>query len=122
MSMSGQAACRMILIVASVLMSSCYRQYPPARPSGVPSSATWAGGLDGGGWVTCSEESGSDHNVCTIWDEEGRTRGPAQYRLKNLNRAATTSELRYTYVTGQAIGLEGGLELAQVSPNQAAQQ
>lgn len=68
------------------------------------------------------EESGSDHNVCSIWDEEGRTRGPAQYRLKNLNRGAMTSELHYTYVIGKAIGLEGGLELIQVSPNEAAQQ
>jgi hypothetical protein len=122
MPMSGQVVCGVILAVGGVLMISCYRQYPPARPSGVPSSAVWAGGLDGGGWVTCSEEGASDHNVCTIWDEEGRTRGLAEYRLKNLNRPATTSELRYTYVTGKAIGLEGGLELVQVSPNQTAPQ
>jgi|SRR5215471_3502057 len=123
MSISHQAVCRMILTVASVLMVGCYRQYPPARPSGVPSSAMWAGGLDGGGWVTCSEEEGgSDTNVCTIWDEEGRTRGPAQFRLKSVSRSAKRSELRYMYVTGQAIGLEGGLELVQISPKEAARQ
>jgi hypothetical protein len=120
--MSGRAVCGIVLAVGSALMIGCYRQYPPARPAGVPSSAVWAGGLDGGGWVTCSEEGPGDHNVCTIWDEEGRTRGSAQYRLKNLSRAARTSELHYTYVTGKAIGLEGGLELIQVPPNETAPQ
>jgi hypothetical protein len=76
----------------------------------------WAGGLDGGGWVTCSTES-TEHNLCTIWDEEGRTLGPANYTLKDAGRAATAAELKYTYVTGKAIGLEGGLELVKVSPS-----
>jgi len=101
--------------------SGCYRSCPPTRPGGVPGSAVWAGGLDGGGWVTCSVEAHSDPNVCTIYDEEGRTQGPARYRLKKLNRAARTEELRFTYVTGQAIGLENGLELTQTCPKQTAQ-
>ena len=108
-----------IVVLAATVMSGCYRPYPPIRPEGVPNSATWAGGLDGGGWVTCSSESTDEHNICTIYDEEGRTRGPAPYKVKTLNRAAQASELRYKYVTGKAIGLEGGLELIQVSPNQA---
>jgi hypothetical protein len=36
--------------------------------------------------------------------------------LKDVARAANTSELKYTYLTGKAIGLRGGLELVQVSP------
>lgn len=110
----------MLAVIGSLLMMACYRPYPPARPAGVPSSAAWAGGWDGGGWVTCSSDAGAEHNVCTIYDEQGRTRGSAQYKLKDLNRAAWPGELKYTYVTGKAIGLEGGLELVQVSPNQAA--
>src|SRR5258708_3393058 len=110
----------MLAVFTSVLMISCYRAYPPPRPDSVPESARWAGGQDGGGWVTCSIEATSEHNFCTIYDEEGRTRGPAQYKLRNLNRAAQPEELRYKYVTGQAIGLEGGLELVQVSPDQNA--
>jgi hypothetical protein len=107
-----------MVVIGSLFTVACYRAYPPARPAGVPSSAVWAGGWDGGGWVTCTGDPGSEHNLCTIYDEQGRTRGPAQYRLKNLNRAAQPAELRYTYVTGQAIGLKGGLELVQVSRNQ----
>ena len=68
-----------------------------------------------GGWVTCSNDASAEQNTCTIYDEEGRTRGPAQYKLRNLNRAAQDSELHYKYVTGEAIGLDGGLELIQVS-------
>jgi len=97
-------------------MIGCYRPYPPERPKGVPASASWAGGVDGGGWVTCSADRG-DYNICTIYNEEGRTPGPDHYRLKGLNRAARLGELRYSYVTGKAIGLEGGLELIQISPN-----
>lgn len=95
-------------------MTACYRAYPPTRPSGVPAAAVWAGGLDGGGWVNCSSDS-AEYNVCTIWDEEGRTLGPARYTLKDARRAASTAELKYTYVTGEAIGLVGGLKLQKVS-------
>jgi len=70
--------------------------------------------LDGGGWISCSSGS-AEYNVCTIWDEEGRTLGPARYALKDAQRAASTAELKYTYLTGEAIGMVGGLELLKVS-------
>ena len=103
------------LVLACVSMMACYHSYPPARPSSVPAAAAWAGGLDGGGWVTCSSDS-AEYNTCSIYDKEGRTLGPARYTLKDVARAANTSELKYTYLTGKAIGLRGGLELVQVSP------
>lgn len=96
-----------------LFLGGCYRAYPPERPEGVPSNAVWAGGLDGGGWVHCSTPS-SEFNMCTIYDEQGRSPGPARYSLRNTGRAAKPEELRYRYVTGEAIGLEGGLELAKI--------
>ena len=102
------------IVLACAWMTGCYREYPPPRPNSVPAAAAWAGGLDGGGWVTCSSNS-VEYNVCTIWDEQGRTRGPARYRLKDARRAANAAELNYTYLTGEAIGLERGLELRRVS-------
>jgi hypothetical protein len=105
----------MPIVLTCVCMIGCYRVYPPPRPSGVPAAAVWAGGMDGGGWVTCSSDS-VEYNVCEIWDEQGGTRGPARYTLKDAHRAATAAELKYTYLTGEAIGLEGRLELYRLSP------
>src|ERR1700752_265509 len=100
----------MAIVLACACMTACYRQYPPRKPSSVPDAAVWAGGMDGGGWVTCSSDS-VEYNTCRIWDEEGRTRGPARYTLKDARRAVTAAELKFTYLTGEAIGLEGSLEL-----------
>jgi hypothetical protein len=108
------AHCLILSVVVNVLMNGCYRAYPPARPESVPSSAVWAGGLDGGGWVSCSNDLRA-YNVCTIYDEEGRTQGPSRYRLKDFDRAALPNELHYTHCTGKAIGLEGGMELVRIS-------
>ena len=32
---------------------------------------------------TCSNSASGGHNVCTVYDEEGRTRGPAPYTSTN---------------------------------------
>jgi hypothetical protein len=101
------------LITLALSHVACYRPYPPNKPSGLPADAVWAGGLDGGGWVLCSASS-AEYNDCTIYDEEGRTQGPARYVLKGSGAAAKTDQLKYTYVTGKAIGLKGGLELQRV--------
>lgn len=95
---------------------ACYREYPPARPNGIPTEAVWAGGVDGGGWVHCSTSS-LEFNECTIYDEEGRSSGPAHYVLRNSGTAAKAEELRYTYLTGAAIGLESGSELVRIENN-----
>ena len=102
-----------VLIVICILNAGCYRQYPPERPKGVPAEAVWAGGIDGGGWVMCSTSS-SEYNECTIFDEGGGSQGPGRYVLKSSGRAARPEELKYTYLTGKAIGLQGGLELTRV--------
>jgi hypothetical protein len=92
----------------------CHRIYPPERPDGVPAEAVWAGGTDGGGWVYCSSPS-LEFNECTIYDEEGHSPGPARYVLQQSGGAATPEQLKYTYLTGKAIGLEGGLELVKIN-------
>jgi hypothetical protein len=99
-----------LVLVMALFHAGCYRPYPPEKPKGVPSEAVWAGGMDGGGWVYCSTTS-PRYNECTIFDEQGRTRGPSRYAMKNTGLPAKPEELKYTYLTGKAIGLEGGLEL-----------
>jgi hypothetical protein len=108
-----------VLTIAAILAGCQYDLRPPKRPEGIPLEASWAGGIDGGGWVLCqADEPPTDCNLCTIWNEEGDAFEPIHYRLRdrdrNLNRAARASELHYTYVTGEQIGLQGGLELLKV--------
>jgi hypothetical protein len=105
-----------VLLTLALSHVACYRPYPPNKPTGVPPDAVWAGGMDGGGWVLCSAPS-AEYNECTIYDEEGRTQGPARYILKGTGTAANADQLRYTYVTGKAIGLQGGLELQRLEQN-----
>jgi hypothetical protein len=61
----------------------------------------------------CSTPSPS-YNECTIFDEEGHT-GPNRYVLRETGLAAKPSQLRYTYVTGKAIGLEENTELKRIN-------
>jgi hypothetical protein len=101
----------LLVLTLTYLQLGCYRPYPPTKPEGVPAEAVWAGGVDGGGWVLCLTPS-PEYNECTIFDEEGRTPGPRRYTLGG--RAAQQSDLKYTYVTGKAIGLQGNLELKRI--------
>jgi hypothetical protein len=110
----------LVVLIAIVALAGCqYDLRPPKRPGGVPSEATWVGGIDGGGWVLChADEPLSGYNLCTVWNEEGRPFESGRYRLrdkfKNLNRAAKSDELHYTYASADLIGLQGGLELLKV--------
>src|SRR5690242_1295105 len=90
-------------------------RYPPDRPKGIPESANWAGGWDGGSWVDCSTGATEEYNRCQIFDEQGVLIFTSGYRLRNLNRAAERTELRYRYVDGTAILLRGGLVLDPVA-------
>jgi len=95
----------MFLIIFSFAQAVCNPIVHRQRPKGVPIEASWAGGLDGEGWVHCSMPS-RDYNECTIYDEEGRGSGPNRYALRSTGLAATQDQLRYTYVTSKAIGLK----------------
>ena len=101
------------LAISVVMLPGC-QPYPPARPYQVPSSAQWAGGIDGGAWVDCSTGSGP-YNECQVYGEKGDLMLSSAYALEGLNRAATRSELRYRYVDGTTILLQGGLSLIRVS-------
>ena len=106
-------SCSLIALLAVALAEACHR-YPPQRPATVPPSAEWAGGIDGGEWVDCSEAVGG-YNHCQVFEEtKGLLLRKSQYLLKGLGRPATRSELRYRYVSGTEILLQGGLVLVEV--------
>jgi hypothetical protein len=86
---------------------------PKTRPAGVPSNAQWAGGADGGAYVSCSIDAIRDVNPCSVWnDYTGQLVESGNYRLVHEGRAAKESELRITFSDfGGSIYLQGGLVL-----------
>ena len=60
--------------LAVVVMSatSCVKAVPtvPDRPQTVPASSVWAGGVDGGAWIACTNVDEARINYrCTVHDD-----------------------------------------------------
>lgn len=103
-----------LLLVSPVL--SCHEPAelrPAKRPPGVPETATWAGGADGGSYMHCAVDLKHDVNECRVWnDYTGQLMESGSYRLVRERRAAKQSELRFTGADwGGHIWLENGLTL-----------
>ena len=83
---------------------------------GVPSEAVWAGGPDGGAYIACEADPKRNVNRCRVWnDYTGALVEHGDYQLLNEGRAATKSELVYTWADfGGWIGLKGGRVLDSV--------
>jgi len=96
----------------AVGLSCAGRTHP--RPEGVPPDAVWAGGVDGGNWITCTANAKDDFNQCTVYhDYTGEVRLSAEFVLEAEVRAATQAELVFSYadVGHKTIILEGGKKL-----------
>ncbi len=107
----------MWLFVVALVLSGC-RPIVSKRHAGIPESAVWAGGYDGGAWFNCDVDQDRKVNRCRVYGEQsGELLIQADFRLKRLGRAATRSELRYDsfdYLNRRTIGLENGLILERV--------
>jgi hypothetical protein len=86
---------------------------PKTRPQGVPATALWAGGADGGAYVLCSVDTARNVNPCSVWnDYTGDLVESGNYRLSKKGRAATQSELQISFPDFNGlIYLNGGLVL-----------
>jgi len=94
----------MVLTLLALLPVGCAHR-PPARPNGVPSSAIWAGGADGGMWYSCTEEVATQSNKCSIFfDPGGNLLITARYQLQAPQRAAKKDEMRQMTLGGQPWG------------------
>jgi hypothetical protein len=82
----------------------------------VPVQAVWAGGLDGGSFVTCEIEAVRKTNKCVVYNDfTGQVMEQGEFRLKTENRAARNEELKYAWADwGGMIGLSDGRVLARV--------
>jgi hypothetical protein len=102
-----------ISVMALLILNACSSREnwePKHRPSGVPPSAIWAGGQDGGSYIRCDVDAGRDLNTCTVWDDfNGWVVENGEYRLLRERRAATKDELQFRWADrGGWIGLKDG--------------
>jgi hypothetical protein len=102
-----------VLILILITLSACSSQEnwePKQRPPGVPVSAIWAGGPDGGSYIWCDLDAARDVNTCTVWNDfTGGVVESGEYRLLRQRRAATKEELQFRWADrGGWIGLMDG--------------
>lgn len=80
-------------------LTSCddARLEPKVCPAGIPNTAIWAGGADGGAYMRCSIDIEKNVNRCSVWNDfTGSLVESGEYRLIRENRAATESELEFS--------------------------
>lgn len=81
----------------------------PERPSTVPETAVWAGGVDGGAWFECSLNIKKNANWCTIWsDQTGDLWARTHFVLQDSGQPVSNSELDYSSFDGTDIQLVDG--------------
>lgn len=111
-----------ILVVAS--MTACEQEMnPPQRPNGVPDSAVWGGGADGGSWLDCTPADRPQSYMCSIyWDTDGSLWARGTYVLRQVtwsgdqqaaiySEVESESEFTFQFFDGILIHLEGELAL-----------
>jgi hypothetical protein len=101
-----------LVLTASLAGCKDARLEPKVRPAGVPATATWVGGADGGAYVECSVDAVRDVNRCGVWNDYTGDGQIEDYQIVKENRAATKSELRIEFPDpGGLIYLENGMIL-----------
>ena len=94
------------------------RLEPSKRPLGVPATATWAGGGDGGAYILCTVNRTQDVDRCSIWnDNNGYLLVSGSFRLDKEKRAASESELKYAGAANGTIYLKDGRTLSSIESN-----
>jgi hypothetical protein len=70
------------LILVSAYLFGCESEVlPPERPDGVPESAVWGGGVDGGSWLDCMPTERAHSFACSVfWDSDGALRSSDRKR------------------------------------------
>jgi hypothetical protein len=81
----------------------------PRKPSLVPNTAVWAGGVDGGSFFQCDADTERNVNRCLVYnDQTGDVEGGGSFQLSGPNRAAREDELQYRFFDGHRIYIAAG--------------
>jgi hypothetical protein len=97
-----------VAIAIVLLAIGCRREArPPDRPKGVPGTAVWAGGSDGGSWFECRAAAGRSANFCTVYnDHTGEISAEGYFVLGDGRGAATADQLVFEAFDGKDIYLK----------------
>jgi len=110
-----------LLIAAGVFVltcSSCNQSHAPTRPAGVPNSAVWVGGPDGGAFIDCAASRNEGPNACTVYDEPtGEVWMSGGFALEGWQLGVPAQQLKYAGVEGSNIYLVDGSVLVPVPPS-----
>ncbi len=103
----------------SALLFGC--KQAPKRPEGVPASAVWSGGADGGAFFDCAPSRSGEPNPCTVYnDGTGDIYMSGRFVIQGQKRGATADELEYGGADGNRIYLKRSLTLAPLPPQRPA--
>jgi hypothetical protein len=84
----------------------------PPRAPGIPATAVWAGGIDGGAWLECAVDTEHDANWCLVWNEQaGTLMARTYFVLGNNGQYVPKDELDYAWFSGSFIELTDGRRL-----------
>jgi len=108
------------LVIVLFIVAGCDKtQLLPERPTNVPESAVWGGGVDGGSWLVCKPRKERYAYACEIyWDSDGTLWAKGTYLLRKVNwdqgqkraiyiEAEGAPEMAFNYFDGKIIHLKG---------------
>jgi hypothetical protein len=107
-----------VLSTILFLYCSCKKSSPP-HPKGVPLSAVWVGGADGGVFINCQSSSQNSGYRCTIFNDATGDIVMSGFFERKSNRSGEVKP-EYSSYDGQRIFLQDGDSMAPVSSTHSA--
>ena len=102
----------LILFAALVVLLGCNKTRAPRKPSGVPASAVWAGGTDGGVFIDCAPSRNGEPNPCTVYnDGNGDVYMSGKFVVEGQKKGVPTDKLKFDSADGTRIYLEHDVAL-----------
>ena len=93
---------RSIAFLVLALSGCDYGQHnPPERKSGIPETAVWAGGVDGGSWIQCTREHGIEYSCAIYNDYTGHILAKGTFLHRKLTYDADERKTEVVSLEGQ---------------------
>jgi len=84
------------LLIAVISSFGCTSNRHRTKPDGIPLSAVWSGGPDGGSYIDCLASEKGESNRCTVYNENtGDVEQSGAFGLNSGRSGASASQLKY---------------------------